>query len=327
MAATPTGHGYWLVARDGGIFAFGDAGFFGSMGSTGLAEPVIGISSSPTGNGYVMATTGLLAGPPDVAPMVFPSLPGEGHWVSAGVSVGGSTALYTTFLEASPGASPTSVAWLSGPLVHLAQYAGTQQPAGAWSNDALIPPAFRGQLVAAFNSGFQLNASEGGWFLDHVAAVPLRVGAASLVVYGDGSATIGQWGRDVGLTPFVTSVRQNLDLLVDGGRISPTVSDVIGSWGATLGNVINTWRSALGVDRRGNFLYAAGPGLDPAGLARVLVAAGAVRAMELDINPMWPLFVSYPPSGPAKLHPGMFFPASQYFVPNTRDFLVAYAAS
>ena len=31
MAATPTGKGYWLVAADGGIFAFGDAGFFGNV--------------------------------------------------------------------------------------------------------------------------------------------------------------------------------------------------------------------------------------------------------------------------------------------------------
>ena len=33
MAATPSGHGYWLVASDGGIFAFGDAGFLGSTGA------------------------------------------------------------------------------------------------------------------------------------------------------------------------------------------------------------------------------------------------------------------------------------------------------
>lgn len=30
MAATPTGRGYWVVAADGGIFAYGDAGFFGN---------------------------------------------------------------------------------------------------------------------------------------------------------------------------------------------------------------------------------------------------------------------------------------------------------
>ena len=32
MTATPDGHGYWLVASDGGVFNFGDAAFYGSMG-------------------------------------------------------------------------------------------------------------------------------------------------------------------------------------------------------------------------------------------------------------------------------------------------------
>ena len=38
MASTPTGNGYWLVASDGGIFAFGDAAFHGSTGAM-HAEP------------------------------------------------------------------------------------------------------------------------------------------------------------------------------------------------------------------------------------------------------------------------------------------------
>jgi len=31
MAATPTGNGYWLVAADGGVFAFGDARYLGNV--------------------------------------------------------------------------------------------------------------------------------------------------------------------------------------------------------------------------------------------------------------------------------------------------------
>lgn len=31
IAATPSGKGYWLVAADGGVFAFGDAGWFGNV--------------------------------------------------------------------------------------------------------------------------------------------------------------------------------------------------------------------------------------------------------------------------------------------------------
>ena len=55
MAATPSGHGYWLVASDGGVFAFGDARFYGSMGGTPLTGPVTGIAATPTGNGYWLA--------------------------------------------------------------------------------------------------------------------------------------------------------------------------------------------------------------------------------------------------------------------------------
>ena len=39
MAATPDGRGYWLVASDGGVFAFGDAPFFGSTGNLTLLRP------------------------------------------------------------------------------------------------------------------------------------------------------------------------------------------------------------------------------------------------------------------------------------------------
>jgi hypothetical protein len=53
MAPTPNGKGYWLVASDGGIFAF-NASFYGSMGSVRLNRPVVGIVASATGHGYLM---------------------------------------------------------------------------------------------------------------------------------------------------------------------------------------------------------------------------------------------------------------------------------
>jgi hypothetical protein len=52
MAATPTGRGYWLVASDGGIFTFGDAGFYGSTGAMQLNQPVVGMAATPSGRGY-----------------------------------------------------------------------------------------------------------------------------------------------------------------------------------------------------------------------------------------------------------------------------------
>jgi len=44
--------GYWMTAVDGGIFAFGDAPYFGSMGGHPLARPVVGIAGTPDRGGY-----------------------------------------------------------------------------------------------------------------------------------------------------------------------------------------------------------------------------------------------------------------------------------
>jgi hypothetical protein len=48
----PGPRGYWLVGSDGGIFSFGAARFFGSMGGTPLQRPVVGITPTSSKNGY-----------------------------------------------------------------------------------------------------------------------------------------------------------------------------------------------------------------------------------------------------------------------------------
>ncbi|HUR18575.1 MAG TPA: Calx-beta domain-containing protein [Acidimicrobiales bacterium] len=48
----PPRTGYWLVASDGGIFAFGDARFFGSTGAIRLNKPIVGMASTRAGRGY-----------------------------------------------------------------------------------------------------------------------------------------------------------------------------------------------------------------------------------------------------------------------------------
>ena len=55
MAATPDGQGYWLVAADGGVFAHGDAGFFGSQAADAPQRPGGGDGGHPR-------RAGLLAG-------------------------------------------------------------------------------------------------------------------------------------------------------------------------------------------------------------------------------------------------------------------------
>jgi len=98
MAPTPSGQGYWLVAGDGGIFTFGDAGFHGSTGGLRLNQPIVGMAPTPSGQGYWLvakdggiftfgdagfhgSTGGLRLNQPIVGMAPTPS--GQGYWLVA----------------------------------------------------------------------------------------------------------------------------------------------------------------------------------------------------------------------------------------------------
>ena len=127
------------------------------------------------------------------------------------------------------------------------------------------------------------------------------------------------------MSPDVTAVRQNLNLLIDHGAPAPD----LGSnwvWGGTLGNEVYVWRSAVGINARGDLIYGGGPGLSVGSLAAVLQRAGAVSAMELDINSYWVSAMTYTSGGngapvPRKLLDSMSKPAGIYLESQTRDFI------
>jgi len=52
MATTTDGHGYWIASSNGGVFTFGDASFYGSMGGQTLRAPIVGMAAAPDGHGY-----------------------------------------------------------------------------------------------------------------------------------------------------------------------------------------------------------------------------------------------------------------------------------
>jgi hypothetical protein len=99
IAPNPTtGTGYWLAQSDGGVFATGDARFFGSTGGLRLARPVVGIAATPSGHGYWLvasdggvfafgdarffgSTGGLRLARPVVGIATTPS--GRGYWLAA----------------------------------------------------------------------------------------------------------------------------------------------------------------------------------------------------------------------------------------------------
>ena len=128
-------------------------------------------------------------------------------------------------------------------------------------------------LVAAFNGGFMMNPAGGGYYTQGRIIDTLRRGAASLVIYADGSVDVGAWGSDVRMTPNVVGVRQNLVPLVAGGRPTPqAASPDWRAWGSTCGaascaasvpGIEHQWRSGLGITADGALVYAAGPALDP----------------------------------------------------------------
>jgi hypothetical protein len=52
VAEIGSGQGYWAVAADGGVFTYGDAHFFGSLGRAHLRSPIVGITPTADGKGY-----------------------------------------------------------------------------------------------------------------------------------------------------------------------------------------------------------------------------------------------------------------------------------
>jgi hypothetical protein len=57
MESTPSGRGYWLAGDDGGVFAYGDARYYGSLSGRGVHGRVAGIAATPSGRGYWLAAS------------------------------------------------------------------------------------------------------------------------------------------------------------------------------------------------------------------------------------------------------------------------------
>ncbi len=276
--------------------------------------------------------------PAPIVPIASPPLPGEGLWHPAGRTVGGIPTMYEAFLRPDPVHTSlvAGVAWMDTKLLRASLYSGSYIPGGGpWALSAPIGAGAATTVTAAFNSGFRLKDSQGGYYTQGRVVAPLRTGGASVVVYRNGSITVGQWGRDVSMTPEVVAVRQNLRLIVDGGAPAPGLS-YNGAWGGTIGNQVYVWRSGLGVTADGALVYVGGPGLDVPSLAGLLVRAGAVRAMELDINTDWVNFTAYSPATPGtaaspnngtELLSAMSGGPGRYFLPNwNRDFFTMSVA-
>jgi Phosphodiester glycosidase len=261
-------------------------------------------------------------------------LAGEGVWRVL-ETVKGEPAIFATFLR--PDAIHTSyvagIVSMDQRLVKFQLRPGAEDPGpGNWKAEPWLPPGTRTGLLATFNSGFKLDSAEGGFYLNGSYRGSLVNGAATVVYYRNGTIKIGEWGRDFGMTSDVAGVRQNLKLIVDHGQIPANVNqDVLGSWGATLGGGYYVWRSGIGITRDGRIVFVYGNGLIVQTLAELLKRAGAVEALQLDINPEWMSYDYYKAGGhPADPTPHALLPDQQgspyrYYSVFSRDFTVVYA--
>jgi len=261
-------------------------------------------------------------------------LAGEGQWRVL-ETVKGQPAMFGTFLR--PSSVYTSyvagIVSMDQRLVSFQLRPGAEDPGpGNWKAQPWIPPGTRTGLIGTFNGGFKINTSGGGFYLNGVTRGTLTKGAASVVYYRNGTIKIGVWGRDVKMTSSVVGVRQNLKLIVDQGQVPASVNqDVEANWGATLGGGYYVWRSGLGLTKDGRIIFVYGPALNVKELADLLHEAGAVEALQLDINPEWTSFEYYKagrhPSDPTPTDvlPTQVASADRYYAVFSRDFTAVYA--
>ena len=267
--------------------------------------------------------------PPRIRPVFAHPLPGEGVWHGTGPIVDGRPpVLVTTFrTEVDYPRIVAYVAWFDHTRTSLAFYPGRYEPPSAPVRGPMeVPQGQRWRLYATFNGGFIHTDTNNGSSINGSLYEPLTPGLATMLSYRDGRVDIRTWNGGPVAGPNVAFARQSLALIIDHGRLSPALNDS-SQWGYTLGNAVRVWRTGAGVDRRGNIIYAAADAQTVITLARILQRAGAVRAMELDINPEWPTLNTYAHHGgldPVMVVPNYQQSPTRYLVPDDRDFFAVY---
>jgi hypothetical protein len=291
--------------------------------------PTVGLNTPPT----TPAKSQAAAWPPPIKPVFPHALPGEGVWRPTGPSVnGGPPVLVTTFRpELNYPELVAYVAWFDHTRTEIGYYPGRYEPPNAAvRGPAMVPQDQRWRLLATFNGGFTYVDGDNGSADNGRTNEPLTDGNATLIGYRDGRVAIVKWSGGPNVGPDVAWARQSLAPIVWNGQLNPQLNDNPNSpqWGYTLGGLTRVWRSGVGIDSHGNLIYAAADGQTVITLAKILQHAGAVRAMEFDINPEWHTLITYT-HGTGGLVPTVvganpMQSADRYLVPDDRDFFAVY---
>ncbi len=254
-------------------------------------------------SGTISLASSTGAGPSSTLSLAPISVPGEtssatGAGIWRGVPLDafpGKIVVADTFVNPDPQRPYAFVTLVKMDMTKLRLWAvaGTQEPGGKVGKPGpgVVPASVQkgGSLISVFNGGFQYSDGQYGMVVGTTTYVPLKKNLATLVAYADGTVKIVKYeGQNFG--KGVVFIRQNCPMLIEDGVIATTNQTSKALWGRTVNPGIYTWRSGLGVTAKGNLVYAVGNSLTPTTLAAALKAAGAVNAMQLDINPYWVRF-------------------------------------
>jgi phosphodiester glycosidase len=319
-------HGNWLVDEVEHYYYSWKAPSPGgpqltTLPSVGVADP------APTPKAHHHRTVDY--SPPRIPTPFASPLPGEGVWRGTGPTVRGRPpVLVTTFRsEVAYPRIVAYVAWFDHTRTSVAWYPGRYEPPSAPVRGPMsIPMDQRWRLYATFNGGFIYRDGNNGSSIGGRMYEPLQRGLATLIAYRDGRVDVRSWAGGQVAGPAIAFARQSLPLIVNHGRLNPALNDS-SQWGYTLGNAVRVWRTGAGIDRHGNLIYAAADYQTVTTLARILQRAGAVRAMQLDINPEWPTLITYRHHhglDPVRVVPNYQQPPTRYLVPDDRDFFAVY---
>jgi hypothetical protein len=294
-------------------------------GSAPKRLPIVGLNLPPPRKRKV-------AGPPRIKTVFRHRLPGEGIWKPTGPPVDGAPpVLVTSFRpEAEYPELVAYAAWFDHTRTAIGYYPGRYEPPNAAvRGPMMVPYGQRWRLLATFNGGFTYEDGENGSTVNGHVNEPLKDGKATLVGHRDGRVEIVKWSGGPNAGPDVAWARQSLAPIVWNGRLNPALNEDPNSpeWGFTLGGVTRVWRTAVGIDRRGNLIFVAAEGQTVISIAKALQHIGAVRAMEFDINPDWHTLISYTHHGglaPKMVEPQPKESPERYLVPDDRDFFAVY---
>jgi hypothetical protein len=233
-----------------------------------------------------------------------PALQGEGVWESSGAprDSRGRPLVYKTFYRPSVD-FPNAVVYMmviDMSMTSIRYYVGSQEPAASKGNSE-VEQNMRSKILAVTNAMWmQRHSKSAGAIFRGKVLYPMIYGMASLLVYKDGSIDIQEWTPDIPVE-LVQDARQLRHLIVKDGMVVQSVlrkgkledSEIglgflLGGGGKDLDGK-HAWfvahRSAFGIRKDGNLVFAIGHHIGSKDLAKALVLAGCERGLHADANP------------------------------------------